>query len=242
MLHPMTDRRYNDEEVAAIFLSAAEGPGTLPVSAARDEGLTLSDLQDIGREVGLSPDAVAQAARALALRGQARSRTFVGLPIGVGRTVELDRRLTDAEWEQLVGALREVFDARGRLTSSGALRQWTNGNLHALLEPTATGHRLRLGTLNGAARTAMGSGLAVLGVAASLAFATLLSGDVGHALPGIALLATTGAGLFANAALRLPRWARLRERQMEAIAGRLPPPADAGPALPAPARDAAAPG
>jgi len=30
---------------------------------------------------------------------------------GVGRTVDLERRLTDAEWDQLVVDLRETFDA-----------------------------------------------------------------------------------------------------------------------------------
>jgi hypothetical protein len=225
MLRHMPERRYNDEEAAAIFLSAAEGPGPAPLHAPRDQGLTLADLQNIGREVGIPPDAVAQAAQSLALRARAPSRTFLGLPIAVGRTVELDRRLTDGEWEQLVVALRETFDARGTVTSTGALRQWTNGNLHALLEPTATGHRLRLGTLNGSARGAMRSGLAFLGVAAAVTLASLLGGAFGNALPGIGFLAIAGAGLFANGALRLPSWARLRERQMEAIAGRLIPPA-----------------
>jgi len=149
----MTDRRYNDDEVAAIFLTAAEGPQTPPHPVPRNAGLTLTDLQEIGREVGIPPDAIAQAAQSLDLRGRAVSRSFLGLPIGVERTIELNRRLTDEEWQHLVVELREVFRARGSVTSYGSLRQWTNGNLQALLEPTATGHSLRLGTLNGNART-----------------------------------------------------------------------------------------
>src|SRR6266511_889475 len=81
----MADRRYNDEEVAAIFLAAAEGPQTPPLDLPRDKGLSLTDLQEIVREVGISPDAVAQAAQSLDLRGRAVSRTFLGLPIGVER-------------------------------------------------------------------------------------------------------------------------------------------------------------
>jgi hypothetical protein len=228
----MTDRRYNDEEVAAIFLTAAENPGTAPVQTPRNEGLTLADLQEIGREVGIAPDAVALAAQSLELRRQAVARTFLGLPIGVERTVPLNRWLTDGEWEQLVVELREVFRARGTVRSYGSLRQWTNGNLQALLEPTATGHRLRLGTVKGDARTGMAGGLAIIGVSAAVAIAGAVGGQFAPAVPGIALLLVTGLGLFANSALRLPSWARLRGRQMEAIAARLALPAGPPPLPP----------
>ena len=92
----MSDRRYDDEETAAIFLTAAENPQAAPPHAPRNEGLTLADLQDIGREVGIPPEAVALAAQSLELRRQAVTRSFLGLPIGVERTVALNRWLTDA--------------------------------------------------------------------------------------------------------------------------------------------------
>src|ERR1041384_7029784 len=81
-----------------------------------------------------------------------------GLPIGVERWVTLSRRLTDEEWERLVVELREVFKARGRTQSDGSLRQWPNGNLYALLEPVPGGQRLRVGSLNGAARARITAG------------------------------------------------------------------------------------
>jgi len=87
----MTDRRYNDDEVAAIFSKAAEGPPTPALGVARTEGLTLADLQEIGREVGITPEAVAQAAAAVDLRPLAAAQTFLGLPIGVERRIALNR-------------------------------------------------------------------------------------------------------------------------------------------------------
>ncbi len=86
--------------------------------------------------------------------GSPTGRRVLGLPLGVGRTVELGRKLTDEEWDHLVVDLRETFDARGQVRQDGSLRQWTNGNLQALLEPTPTGDRLRLRTMNGNARGA----------------------------------------------------------------------------------------
>ncbi len=218
----MAERRYNDKEIAAIFRAAAdEGPQSPQREVARDEGLTLAELQQIGTEVGISSDAVAQAARAVDVRLGAASRTILGLPIGVSRTVNLNRRLSDEEWERLVVQLREVFNARGRTRSDGSLRQWTNGNLQVLLEPTETGHRLRFGTVHGGARAAIGAGIAVLAITATVAVSSALGGTLSGAIPGIALLFAAGVGMIASGALRLPRWARLRERQMEALAARI---------------------
>jgi len=217
----MTDRRYNDKEIAAIFRAATEGPLSPQRQVPPEEGLTLADLQAIGREVGISPAAVAQAAQALDIRRETAARTFFGLPMGVARTVNLNRRLTDPEWERLVVQLREVFNARGTTRSDGSLRQWTNGNLQVLLEPTEAGHRLRFRTLHGAARASMGAGLAVFGVTATVAVATAISGHLGDAIPEIVLLLAAGMAMIVNGALRLPGWARLRGRQMDALAAQI---------------------
>src|SRR6267143_5565045 len=224
----MAERRYSDKEIAAIFRVAAEAQTIPSREVPADEGLTLSDLQAIGREVGIPADAVAHAAQAMDLRVGAASRTILGLPLGVARTVNLNRRLTDEEWERLVVQLREVFNARGRTRSDGSLRQWTNGNLQVLLEPTETGHRLRFRTTHGAARASIGAGLAVLGVTAIVAVSGAIWGTLGDAASGIALMAAAGVAMIASRALRLPRWARLRERQMEALATRVALPPDSG--------------
>lgn len=217
----MTDRRYNDEEVAAIFLKAAESPTPPPSGISRSEGLTLADLQEIGREVGIPAEAVVLAARSLDVDASAPSATILGLPISVERTVELNRWLSDAEWERLVVQLREVFSAKGRMSASGTFRQWTNGNLQALLEPTATGHRLRLRTLKGSARGSIGLGLAMIAASVAVAISGAIAGHLGSSMPGVALLSLMGMGAAAYGALPLPRWARLRGRQMDAIAAGL---------------------
>src|ERR1700752_597317 len=214
----MAERRYNDKEIAAIFRAAAETPPSPQREVPEDEGLTLTDLQAIGREVGLAPDAIAHAARGVDVRPVTASRTLLGLPIGVARTVQLDHRLTDEEWERFVVQLREVFNARGRTRSEGGLRQWTNGNLQVLLEPTEAGHRLRFRTVHGAASASIGAGFASLGIAAVTAAVTAFSGTLGEAMYGIGFLALMGTGMIVSGAVRLPRWARLRSRQMEALA------------------------
>lgn len=217
----MNERRYSEEEVSAIFERAAEAQQAVRRALPPGEGLTLADLRAIGAEVGIPAELVDLAARSVDQQGREVSRTFLGLPVGVGRTVDLGRRLTDDEWERLVVDLRETFDARGTVRADGSLRQWTNGNLQALLEPTPTGHRLRLRTLRGGATGAMTAGLAVLGVGAVVAVASALTGHVAEALGGMGTLMGMGAGLFAVGGVRLPGWARTRRRQMEGVAARL---------------------
>lgn len=214
----MTERRYDDAEVAAIFARAADAAQTPALQQPPDEGLTLAELQEIGREVGIAPEAVAQAARAVALRPRAAVRTLLGLPIGVARTVVLDRRLSEAEWERLVVELRDTFQARGQLSASGTLRQWTNGNLQVLLEPDPRGSRLRLSTVNGGARAAMTTGAAVLGVSAVTAISAAVGGHLGISMPGVTMLLFAGLAMMVSGALRVPAWARLRGGQMDAIA------------------------
>ena len=60
------------------------------------------------------------------------------MPVGVSRTVTSAGNFTEREWERLVVDLRETFDAKGAVKREGSFRQWTNGNLQALVEPTAS--------------------------------------------------------------------------------------------------------
>ncbi|MES2179007.1 MAG: hypothetical protein V4550_14195 [Gemmatimonadota bacterium] len=215
----MTERRFNEDEVEAMFAHATEAQRSGPRKLASSDGMTLAELQAIGREVGIDPSLLARAASALDRPAQATSRTFLGLPVGVGRTVELDRKLSDEEWERLVIDLRETFDAKGRLTHEGSFRQWTNGNLQVLVEPTGTGQRVRFRTFKADAQAWMMGGIGMIGLAAATAIAAALGGSAGTST--VAQLGVIGAGVFAIGALRLPGWARLRRRQMEEIGERL---------------------
>ena len=215
----MTDeRRFQEEEIREIFALAAgvEDPHRPAVSSG--EGLTLAELQEIGSEVDLEPERIAEAASALDRRRDVRPRgTHLGMPISVGRIVDLPRSPTDHEWEVLVTELRETFNARGTVVSHGGLREWTNGNLHAYVEPTETGHRLRMGTLKGSARTLTWMGMGGLGLCA-VAIARASSGSSLVELLPVLILLGLGGAAWARSFSGLPSWAREREEQMDHIA------------------------
>jgi hypothetical protein len=214
------ERRYREEEVAEIFEAAASRRGPGANALASGEGLTLAELQAIGSEVGMSADSIADAAAALELRRNAVRRTDLGMPVSVRRAVDLPRPPTDREWEILVAELRETFNARGRDGSRGGVREWSNGNLHALVEPTGTGHRLRLGTTKGDAVGSNRMGAAALAMALVFLVFLFLTGALAESLFLPLMFAVMGGAALGYNAVRLPAWAREREEQMERVAAR----------------------
>lgn len=218
------ERRYSEAEVQEIFERATEVQAKGGGSQKARDGLTLAEVQEIGREVGVSSDLIEAAARSLDRPGPrpVEKKRFLGVPIGVGRIVELPRRLNEEEWHRLVVHLRETFDARGKVREEGRFREWTNGNLQALLEPSGSGERLRLRTEKGSARPGLGVGAGLLGGGVLFSLLHLLTGgDMGQDPESMTTLIIVGAVFLAVNLFRLPPWARTRERQMEELAERV---------------------
>lgn len=216
----MPERRYSEAEVAAIFRAASELPDPTEAQDQPESGLTLAQLQSIGREVGLPPEAIARAAQAVDLPA-VRARTFLGLPLGVSHTVALHRHVSDAEWDRLVVQLRQVFDARGRIWAAGSLREWTNGNLQVLLEPGEDGHQIRFKTVHGGAQAGIALGLGLLFIAGGLTIAGVISGILPEVTREIVILGSLGTLMIGARLWRLPRWARMRAQQMVLLGSRL---------------------
>lgn len=215
----MTSRRYDEDEVREIFSLATTGGMRDRSLPGESGGLTLDELQRIGQEAGIEPALVANAAQKLDARGRvAPVRRSMGLPVGVSRVVELPRAPTDREWERLVSEIRTTFGAKGRVTTSGGLREWSQGNLHICVEPTENGEQLRLSTLkdDGIALNLFGVATGGMSVLASAIVAA--DGKPAKALAVLAMFGGMSLASFAANLIRLPRWARERERQMEAIA------------------------
>ena len=215
----MTERRYGDDEIREIFELATTGGTRDRPLLAESGGMTLDELQQIGQEAGIEPGRVARAAAALDSRGrQAPVRRSFGMPIGVSRVVDLPRAPTDREWEQLVTHFRTTFETQGQVTTSGGIREWSQGNLHICVEPTAHGEQLRLSTLKEDAQVLNAMGV-LFGLMSLIMFATVTAaGKLEKALVVLAMFGGMALAAFGANVIRLPRWARERERQMEAIA------------------------
>jgi hypothetical protein len=213
----MTERRFSDAEVAQIFERATSGHAVQATRAA--EGMTLAELQSIGQEVGISAEQITRAALSLSPSEAKPTQRFLGMTTGVGHTVHLARKLTDEEWERFVAEVRETFNARGTMASQGSLKQWSNGNLQVLLEPTDAGHRVRFGTVKGSAPWTLSGGLLLTAagvIGETTAVLTGVAHDVG--LVGFfGVLGAIGIGAAVTTVRRLPRWERARRAQMEEL-------------------------
>jgi hypothetical protein len=216
-----SDRRYTDAEVTRILERATSGPEPTAAVPTDPHGLTLAQLQDIGREIGVSPAVIAQSAALVDVPDSNITQRLLGMPLAVERVVPLRRRLTDEEWERLVVDLRETFDARGVVRQEGSLRQWTNGNLQALLEPSDDGYRLRLRTRHGNAPGWMVGG-AVFATIGTVTFTGIVANttDVG-AMFATGALMVSGLGILASTVLTLLPWGKKRQQQMADVAARL---------------------
>jgi hypothetical protein len=214
-----TERKYDDHEVREIIdLAIGQDDAPTPSLPSRD-GLTLGQLQEVGREVGLSPRRIAQAVATFEGQGALFPRTkALGLPTSVGSVLSLPRDLTEREWERLVAEFRTTFGTKGEVTSHGSLREWSYGSLHAFVEPTETGYRLRLTDSFAAplgVSTVLGGFFLVLGL---LVTVILLSReDAGLRFLVGAFMSAGGGGAMALTALSAPRWARRQEQRMEHI-------------------------
>lgn len=222
----MTERRYDEHEVAAIFERATarlmEGDrSSASGSKALTTGLTLTELQRIGSEVGIPPEMIQESAALIDLgeRPVAITKRALGMPTRVAGTFALPRDMTDREWEELVVIIRESFGAHGRISGEGSLRSWRNGNLEIRLEPTSEGQRLHMQTRKEDA-VALGTVGGLLGVMA-LAFGVLgvVIGNPKVTLAVPALFGGLGAAMLAVGAITLPKWGRERVDQMNRVAG-----------------------
>ncbi|MDT8341271.1 MAG: hypothetical protein RQ751_07140 [Longimicrobiales bacterium] len=222
----MTERRYDETEVARILEGASEA-AALPAPreergapAAPAAGLTLAELQAIAREVGIDPAAVSRSAAALEVRERStvQLRRWSGVTLGVSRSVPLPRPLTDEEWGRLVSLLRETFDATGTVWGEGSLREWRNGRLIVAVEEGPDGAMLRLRTRREGWETVPTVGAFGVGMSLVVVLAGLVDGNVGGMLPGAAALAAMGVGAWGYGFVALRGWARERLHQFGRVA------------------------
>ena len=212
-------RRYDDQEIAEILERATNERTSGPLPA-RGTGLTLREIEQIGEEVGIQPERIADAARALDLRSNAPAvERFLGAPRSVSRTLHIPRAPTDDEWNRVVADLRRTFDAKGKLESHGGLRSWTNSNLQVHVEPEGEGYAVRMRTRKGNATqtTIMGVVFSVIGAANGIG-AIVGTGD---SLLRSGLFLAFGLGMIGWVRARLPGWAATRAEQMDGLAERI---------------------
>lgn len=214
-------RTFSEQEARDVFARAARDQQAAQTAADPSAGLTLDELQEIGRASGLDPAFVAAAARAVAVGvPESRRDDWLGVPLSVAHTALLPDPPSDDLWEPLVADARRTFGARGRVETVGRLREWRNGNLVLALGPAGEGSQAHFQTRrpDGLVPVVSGAAVAVLSLVALLT--SLASGGDAVALTIAVLLAVLAAGLGGGGLAAQRRWSATRAGQMRDVAER----------------------
>ena len=113
-VHRPRERRYTDEEVALILRRAAELGGE--TGPSRSEGLSLAEIRQVAREVGIDPATVARAAAALPTRKRDRLTAILGGPLHYRLEATMPRRASDADLGRILQSIRRAAGRQGRAT------------------------------------------------------------------------------------------------------------------------------
>lgn len=217
------ERRYQDDEIRRIFdLAVSDDDAARPVVSV-ETGLTLSELQEVGLEVGIEPERIAGAAHRLASRPNVRDsqqRSF-GMPVAACRSLVISTTEADA-WEIAVEEARQAVGVTGSMGSQEGVREWTGGGIRLGMEPTLGGHQIHIMADNAVAQALNRVGIAGLAVGLFLLVMLIATGisPVPLELATLALL-LSGATILGANGLRLPKWIQETERQLDYIADRI---------------------
>lgn len=113
-VHRPREGRYTDDEVPLILRRAGELGGE--TGPSRSEGLSLAEIQQVAREVGIDPATVARAAANLPTRERDRLAAILGGPMHYFLDVTLPRRASDADLGRIVQSIRRAAGRQGRAT------------------------------------------------------------------------------------------------------------------------------
>lgn len=190
------ERRFSDEEVAAILERALASPHREPRLPARREtdGITLAQLESIAAEAGIDPLRVREAALTLGEEstGDDGSALF-GPPANHVFDRVVEGEVPAGRMSDVVAAIRRLTKGTGKVEEVGDWLEWTSGedrSLHVTVKPEAGRTRLQVVTSSALllAAITVPTGLITLVAFAVLLKNGLLTAGLGAGL-GIAVLA-----------------------------------------------------
>jgi hypothetical protein len=142
------ETRFSEEEVQRILARAARQQDHAESSVDHAQtGLSLTRLQEVAADVGISPAHVEAAAREVLLHRQTPTKaTLAGLPRELRTLRAAPGRVSDAQWERMVAEFRRIFKKNGIPSQFGEVREWVSSNetgdsmpVVVRLEPDGTG-------------------------------------------------------------------------------------------------------
>jgi hypothetical protein len=170
-------RTYSQDEVREIIRRAAESTAEREKLQSDDSGLTMGDLADLATATGIDPRIMMDAARSLDREvEESFEKRLLGMKISAAHAIRVEGPFTGEDWQALVADCRSTFEAKGKVNETSGLREWSNGNLHVLVEPAGNDAIIRMRTVHGAAQRMAGAGMAMTIAVAVMLFTAFSEG------------------------------------------------------------------
>lgn len=216
-------RTYSQDEVREIIRRAAETTAEREKLQSDDSGLTMDDLADLATATGIDPRIMMDAARSLDREvEESFEKRLLGIKISAAHAIRIEGPFSEEDWQALVADCRSTFQAKGKVHETSGLREWSNGNLHVLVEPAGNDTIIRMRTLHGGAQRMAGAGMAMTIAVAVMLFTAFSEGRaLGDLYGNVMLLMAALLGAGALLVTRIRNWSRTRQTQMEALGRRI---------------------
>lgn len=120
------ERRYTDQEVAMVLHRATEIEERRPTASGPVTGLSLRELHEIAREVGLSAAVIDEAVASLQSGRPARAASLLGAALSSKTVRAVDGRLDPQGLNELIRVLEERIDTAGTVTEALGTVRWTS--------------------------------------------------------------------------------------------------------------------
>jgi len=119
-----SDRQYNDREIGKLIQRATELHEA--EEGSTEHSLSLKDVEQIARDLGVSSEHVQAAAQEMDLNAIMSDKfTLFGGPFREQYSHVVEGELNDAQWEDIVLELRRITGGSGKTTQIGRIREWS---------------------------------------------------------------------------------------------------------------------
>lgn len=118
-----SSNRFNRDEISKILKRAAELEHEDDV-LDDSEGLTVEELQQVSKEVGLHPKYIQQALDELKSQEHLVSSNILGGPFTFQQTKSVNGSIQENEWEEVVAEIRRIHGGIGKTSKLGNTFEW----------------------------------------------------------------------------------------------------------------------
>lgn len=120
---PIDERRFTDQEVGEILKRAARHASS--GSLVKTEGISLAELKAIGNEVGIDPDRLADAARAVVLESGNRPNRILGGPTILNFERRVQGEIDPADTPEILSIIRRNMGQQGEASEIHGSLEWS---------------------------------------------------------------------------------------------------------------------